>query len=113
MMFEARLMNILRVPVVSEKSQNALQNANTCVFKVLKDASKDEIKAAFEKLFNVQVKSVHTINMQGKSRRTVHGAGKRSDWKKAYITLPEGTQLDLDSALSSVAPKEDAQKESK
>ena len=91
-MSEARLMNILRAPVISEKSSAAQQDKNTLVFKVLKDATKDEIKAAVETLFNVKVEAVRTLNFQGKVRRTARGFGKRSDWKKAYVTLPEGTQ---------------------
>ena len=97
-MSEARLMNILRAPVISEKSSAAQQEKNTLVFKVLKDATKDEIKAAVETLFNVKVEAVRTLNFQGKVRRTARGFGKRSDWKKAYVTLPEGTQLDIEDA---------------
>lgn len=97
-MSEARLMNILRAPVISEKSSAAQQDKNTLVFKVLKDATKDEIKAAVETLFNVKVEAVRTLNFQGKARRTARGFGKRSDWKKAYVTLPEGTQLDIEDA---------------
>ena len=97
-MSEARLMNILRAPVISEKSSAAQQDKNTWVFKVLKDATKDEIKAAVETLFNVKVEAVRTLNFQGKVRRTARGFGKRSDWKKAYVTLPEGTQLDIEDA---------------
>lgn len=97
-MSEARLMNILRAPVISEKSSAAQQDKNTLVFKVLKDATKDEIKAAVETLFNVKVEAVRTLNFQGKVRRTARGFGMRSDWKKAYVTLPEGTQLDIEDA---------------
>ena len=97
-MSEARLMNILRAPVISEKSSAAQQDKNTLVFKVLKDATKDEIKAAVETLFNVKVEAVRTLNFQGKVRRTARGFDKRSDWKKAYVTLPEGTQLDIEDA---------------
>ena len=97
-MSEARLMNISRAPVISEKSSAAQQDKNTLVFKVLKDATKDEIKAAVETLFNVKVEAVRTLNFQGKVRRTARGFGKRSDWKKAYVTLPEGTQLDIEDA---------------
>ena len=97
-MSEARLMNILRAPVISEKSSAAQQDKNTLVFKVLKDATKNEIKAAVETLFNGKVEAVRTLNFQGKVRRTARGFGKRSDWKKAYVTLPEGTQLDIEDA---------------
>ena len=97
-MSEARLMNILRAPVISEKS-TAANEKDTLVFKVLKDATKEEIKAAVEKIFNVQVVAVRTLNFQGKVRRTARGFGKRSDWKKAYVTLPAGTSVDFESAV--------------
>ncbi|NLK84622.1 MAG: 50S ribosomal protein L23 [Aeromonadales bacterium] len=96
-MSQARLFDILVAPVISEKSTVA-QEKNTLVFKVLKDATKEEIKAAVETLFNVKVEAVRTLNFQGKVRRTARGFGKRSDWKKAYVTLPEGTQLDVEEA---------------
>ena len=94
---QARLYSVLRGPDISEKIQAANEN-NTVVFKVLKDATKDEIKAAVELVLNVKVESVRTLNFQGKTRRTNRGMGKRSDWKKAYVTLPEGTQLDIEDA---------------
>ena len=96
-MSQARLFDILVAPVISEKS-TAAQEKNTLVFKVLKDATKEEIKAAVETLFNVKVEAVRTLNFQGKVRRTARGFGKRSDWKKAYVTLPEGTQFDVEEA---------------
>ncbi|MGN0903288.1 MAG: 50S ribosomal protein L23 [Succinivibrio sp.] len=96
-MSQARLYNILKAPVVSEKS-TAANEKNVLVFKVLKDATKDEIKAAVETIFNVQVLDVRTLNVLGKVRRTARGLGKRSDWKKAYVTLPEGTTLDVEDA---------------
>jgi large subunit ribosomal protein L23 len=100
-MSEARLLNVLRAPVISEKS-TAAQEKNTLVFKVLKDATKEEIKAAVEMIFNVKVEGVRTLNFQGKVRRTARGIGKRSDWKKAYVTLPEGTQLDLEASSQQI-----------
>ena len=63
------------------------------------EVSKEEIKAAVEKIFNVQVVAVRTLNFQGKVRRTARGFGKRSDWKKAYVTLPAGTSVDFESAV--------------
>ena len=105
MISEARLLKILIAPVVTEKSTEAAQKS-TFVFKVANDATKEEIKAAVQMLFNVSVLNVRTLNVMGKSRRTVHGMGKRSDWKKAYVTLPEGTNID-------VAAAQQAEKESK
>lgn len=97
MISEARLLKILVAPVVTEKS-TAESAKNTYVFKVASDATKEEIKAAVQKLFSVDVANVRTLNVLGKSRRTVHGIGKRSDWKKAYVTLPQGINIDVQTA---------------
>ena len=97
-MSQARIYDILQAPVISEKS-TAANEKDTLVFKVLKDATKEEIKAAVEKIFNVQVVAVRTLNFQGKVRRTARGFGKRSDWKKAYVTLPAGTSVEFESAV--------------
>lgn len=97
MISEARLMSILRAPLISEKSTAASENS-VVTFKVMPDATKEEIKAAVEKIFGVEVLAVRTLNYMGKTRRTIHGMGKRNDWKKAYVTLPAGTQLDVDTA---------------
>ena len=97
-MSQARIYDILQAPVISEKS-TAANEKDTLVFKVLKDATKEEIKAAVEKIFNVQVVAVRTLNFQGKVRRTASGFGKRSEWNKAYVTLPAGTSVDFESAV--------------
>lgn len=89
-MINSRLMNVLRYPLVTEKSSYNSDVHNCFVFKVLPDATKPEIKQAVETIFNVKVKSVHTLNVQGKKRRSAHGIGVRSDWKKAYVTLADG-----------------------
>ncbi|SPT69283.1 50S ribosomal protein L23 [Anaerobiospirillum thomasii] len=94
MMQEARLMNILRAPVVSEKSTLVRENTNTIVFKVLPNATKKEIKVAVETILGVKVDAVRTLNVQGKARRTNRGIGRRSNWKKAYVTLAAGQNLD-------------------
>ncbi|MCK0515045.1 50S ribosomal protein L23 [Anaerobiospirillum sp. NML120448] len=95
-MMNARLMNILRAPIVTEKSARAEQT-NTYVFKVVKDATKQEIKQAVETIFSVDVGAVRTLNVLGKKRRSAHGYGCRSDWKKAYVTLAEGEKIDFTS----------------
>ncbi|MBO1254771.1 50S ribosomal protein L23 [Alteromonas sp. 5E99-2] len=94
-MNEERLLKVLLAPHVSEKSTMAAENNNTVVFKVLKDANKAEIKAAVEKLFEVEVEGVRTVNIKGKTKR--HGAtfGKRNDLKKAYVILKEGQDIDF------------------
>lgn len=99
MILEERLLKVLKAPHVSEKATNNTEKSNTIVFRVAKDANKAEIKAAVENLFEVKVDSVRTLVVKGKTKR--HGArmGRRSDWKKAYVTLQEGQSLDfLDSA---------------
>jgi large subunit ribosomal protein L23 len=73
----------------------AAEKANTIVFKVAKDATKKEIKAAVEKLFEVEVKSVNTLIIKGKTKRQGLRQGRRSDVKKAYVTLKEGQDLDF------------------
>lgn len=94
-MMHSRLMNILRSPIFTEKSARAMETQNTYVFKVLKDADKHEIKQAVETIFNVEVDCVRTLNVMGKKRRSAHGIGARSDWKKAYVTLKEGSTIDF------------------
>lgn len=103
-MMNSRLMNILRAPVVSEKSNIEGEKNNCIVFKVLPDANKCEIKNAVEKIFDVKVASVRTLNVQGKKRRSAHGFGVRSDWKKAYVTLAAGENIDK--LVDQVAEKE-------
>lgn len=95
MMREERLLQVLVAPHVSEKSTTAAEINNTVVFKVATNATKAEIKAAVEKLFEVQVKGVRTVNVKGKTKRTGMRVGKRSDWKKAYVTLQEGSDIDF------------------
>ena len=94
MIREERLLKVLRAPHVSEKASIAMEKSNTIVLKVAKDATKAEIKAA-EKLFEVEVESVNTLLMKGKVKRHGQRIGRRSDWKKAYVTLKEGQNLDF------------------
>lgn len=81
--------DILKAPVVSEKSYG-LMDEGKYTFLVDVDANKTEIKIAVEKVFDVKVSSVNTINRQGKSRRTRFGTGKRKDTKRAIVTLTDG-----------------------
>ncbi len=94
-MSQERLYKVLLGPVVSEKAAMAGEAGNQVAFKVTTDATKTEIKAAIEKLFDVNVEAVRTLNVKGKTKRTRHGMGKRSDWKKAYVRLQEGQEIDL------------------
>src|SRR3546814_357729 len=86
--------DILIAPVVSEKSY-ALLDANKYTFIVRPDANKTEIKIAVEKVFDVKVTSVNTINRQGKTRRTRFGMGKRANTKRAIVSLAEGHRIDI------------------
>ncbi|MGH8539950.1 MAG: 50S ribosomal protein L23 [Stenotrophobium sp.] len=90
-----RLHQIILTPVISEKATRVAEKRNQAVFKVLRDAQKPEIKEAVEKLFKVKVKSVETLNVKGKTKRFGQSVGKRSDWKKAYVTLAEGQEIDF------------------
>ncbi|MEM0911091.1 MAG: 50S ribosomal protein L23 [Pseudomonadota bacterium] len=94
-MNEERLLKVLLAPHVSEKSTMAAENGNSFVFKVATDANKAEIKAAVEKLFEVEVEAVRTVNCKGKVKRHGLKVGKRSDWKKAYVLLKEGQDIDF------------------
>lgn len=96
-----RLHQIILAPVVSEKSTRAAEKANQAVFKVLRDARKPEIKRAVEVLFKVKVESVQTLNVKGKTKRFGRVDGHRSDWKKAYVTLAKGQEIDLMSGAAS------------
>ena len=86
--------DILLAPVISEKSY-ALLEEHKYTFLVHPDANKTEIKIAVEKVFNVKVTSVNTINRPGKTRRTRNGLGKRKDTKRAIVSLAEGDRIDI------------------
>jgi large subunit ribosomal protein L23 len=94
-MNQERIYKILLGPVVSEKTSVLAEKSNQIVFKVVRNATKPEIKTAIEKLFNVKVQAVQVLNVKGKTKRTRHGLGVRSDWKKAYVRLEAGQELDL------------------
>jgi len=96
--YQEHLYKVLLAPVVSEKSAMAAETSNQVVFKVLVTATKAEIKAAIEKLFSVNVVDVKTLKVKGKTKRTRHGIGKRSDWKKAYVRLADGQDIDFAAA---------------
>lgn len=98
-MSKERLMTLLLGPHVSEKSTRAAELDNQVVFKVRRDATKPEIAQAVELMFEVQVKGVQVVNHRGKQKRFGARFGRRSDWKKAYVTLAEGQNIDfLDAA---------------
>ncbi len=94
-MNQERIFQILKTPHISEKSTVLGDNANQAVFQVATDAKKAEIKAAVEQLFDVKVANVRTVNMKGKTKRQGLRRGKRCDWKKAYVSLEQGHEIDL------------------
>ncbi len=95
---KSKLANVLLAPVVSEKSTIAAEDNNRIVFKVQKVATKLEIKKAVELMFDVEVDSVQVLNVKGKVKRFGRALGKRSDWKKAYVKLKPGHDIDFASA---------------
>lgn len=94
-MSESRLLKVLVAPLVSEKTARIAERNRQYVFKVVGDATKPEIRQAVELLFNVKVTGVQVANMPGKARRFGQTIGKRSDWKKAFVTLTEGNDINF------------------
>ncbi|HEC29128.1 MAG TPA: 50S ribosomal protein L23 [Gammaproteobacteria bacterium] len=90
-----RIMKVLLAPHVSEKTTRVADQSNQVVFRVLPDANKLEIRKAVELLFDVKVTSVRVANMKGKLKRFSNSIGRRKDWKKAYVTLAEGQDIDF------------------
>jgi large subunit ribosomal protein L23 len=90
---QERLMNVIRGPHVSEKSHMAAEN-DQVVLKVSTDATKAEIRQAVALLFEVEVQSVTVVNVKGKTKRFGTTRGKRNNWKKAYVRLADGSQID-------------------
>lgn len=94
-MSQERLMQVLLEPRVTEKSTQLADSNNQFTFRVTSDATKSEVKGAVELLFEVQVESVQLMNVKGKTKRFGQRQGKRSDWKKAYVKLKEGFDIDF------------------
>ena len=94
-MSQERLMKVILSPHVSEKSTTVADQHKQFVFKVLKDANKLEVKHAIEMLFNVNVEAVKVTNVRGKTRRFGQMMGKRKSWKKAYVSLKEGQDINF------------------
>ena len=92
---DERLMTILVGPHVSEKASIIAEKNNQICFKVRRDSTKKEIAQAVEMMFEVKVDNVQVTNVRGKSKRFGQTMGKRADWKKAYVTLAEGHDIDF------------------
>lgn len=90
-----RILTVLKEPHISEKASTITAKQGQFAFKVLVDASKVEIKQAVENMFKVKVKSVQVVNVKGKSKRFKQHLAKRSDWKKAYVSLQSGSDINF------------------
>jgi large subunit ribosomal protein L23 len=93
-MQQERLMKLLEAPHISEKSTLASDRDKQFVFKVARDANKKEIKQAVELMFDVKVRAVQVTNVKGKRKSFGATSGRRADWKKAYVSLMPGHDID-------------------
>jgi large subunit ribosomal protein L23 len=90
-----RLYSVLLAPIVSEKSTMIGEKTNQVAFRVMQDATKQEVKAAVELLFKVQVDKVSVLNQKGKSKRFGRFNGRRGNVRKAYVSLKEGQEINF------------------
>jgi large subunit ribosomal protein L23 len=93
-----QLASVLEAPIVSEKSTLAAEKNKQFVFKVQKQATKKQVKSAVELMFKVEVDSVRVLNVKGKQKRFGKTLGQRSDWKKAYVKLKPGHDIEFSAA---------------
>ena len=89
------LHEIIRKPLITEKANLLKEEAQVVAFEVARSANKIEIKQAVEKAFDVKVKAVNTVLLRGKVKRVGLNLGQRNNWKKAYVTLEEGQNIDF------------------
>jgi large subunit ribosomal protein L23 len=94
-MKEIDLMRIIEAPLISEKVTSSAEAERRLAFRVRKTATKAQIKRAVEVMFKVEVDSVNVLNVKGKTKRFGRFIGSRSDWKKAYVKLKPGFDIDL------------------
>lgn len=94
-MNQERVFSVLLAPHVSEKTARAAESSNQYAFRVAVDATKPEIRKAVERLFKVKVEDVRVLNVKGKRKQNRFGVVQRSDWKKAYVRLQSGQEIDL------------------
>lgn len=92
---QERMLKVILAPVISEKSTRIADKLNQVVFRVLRDATKQEISAAVSNLFKVEVTGVQVLNVKGKVKRSGRVTGRRDNWKKAYVTLKPGQDIDF------------------
>jgi large subunit ribosomal protein L23 len=94
-MNQERIYKVILGPHISEKATVVADKDGQFVFRVAPDATKPEIKAAVEHLFEVKVRNVQVLNIKGKTKRTARGMGKRNDVRKAYVRLADGHDIDF------------------
>ncbi len=92
---QERLMKVLVAPQISEKATYVAEKNEQVIFRVATDATKSEIKAAVEMMFKVNVNSVQVANVKGKVKRTGRFVGRRNNWKKAYVCLAAGQEINF------------------
>ncbi len=100
-MNQERMYKILLGAHISEKATVIADEANQFAFKVAKDATRPEIKQAVEKIYGVSVKNVTVLNVKGKVKRTQRGISKKPSWKKAYVRLNDGHDIDFSTTAAS------------
>ena len=89
---------VIRAPRVSEKTARLQEVSNQYVFEIAKTATKADVKAAVEQIFDVKVEAVNVVNVKGKNKSFKFRQGRRGDWRKAYVTLADGQSIDVTSA---------------
>ena len=94
-MSTTNLYEVIRAPRVSEKTARLQEVSNQYVFEIAKTATKADVKAAVEQIFDVKVEAVNVVNVKGKAKAFKNRQGRRNDWKKAYVTLAEGQSIDV------------------
>ena len=99
-MSAANLYEVIRAPRVSEKTARLQEVSNQYAFEVSKDATKADIKAAVEKIFDVKVEAVNVVNVKGKAKAFRQRQGSRGSWRKAYVTLADGQSIDVINATA-------------
>ena len=99
---QERLMSVLVAPHVTEKTTHNMHLRNQYTFRVRRDASRFEVRAAVELMFDVKVSAVQVLNEPGKSRRFGKTPGRTQDWKKAYVRLGAGQSIDYEAAAGKV-----------
>ena len=95
MITNEKIFSVLRAPRVSEKTARLQEISNQYVFEVANTATKADVKAAVEKLFDVKVEAVNVVNVKGKNKAFRNRNGRRGDWRKAYVRLADGQAIDV------------------